>query len=64
VAPSLDLFVRFHRAAPASEHLFARLEAPVGAGGLLTCEGRLWSQDGELLASVASQLLCTPVPPA
>jgi acyl-CoA thioesterase len=64
VAPSLDLYVRFHRAAPESDDLFARLQAPVAANALITTEGRIWSRDGRLLASGASQLLSTPVPPA
>jgi acyl-CoA thioesterase II len=64
VAPSLDLYVRFHQAAPESEQLFARVEAPLAAGPLITTEGRVWSRDGRLLASGASQLLSTPVPPA
>jgi acyl-CoA thioesterase II len=64
VAPSLDLFVRFHQPAPESEFVFAHVEAPIAAGPLITTEGRVWSQDGRLLASGASQLLSTPVPPA
>ncbi len=64
VAPSLDLHVRFHRFVPASEWLFSRVEAPVATHGLLSSEGRAWSEDGTLLASAASQMLCTPVPPA
>ena len=64
VAPSLDLYVRFHQAVPDSEHLFVRVEAPLAAGALITTEGRAWSQDGRLLASGSSQLLSTPVPPA
>ena len=64
VAPSLDLFVRFHQAAPECEHLFVRAEAPVAANALISTEGRAWSRDGRLLASSGSQLLATPVPPA
>lgn len=60
VAPSLDLHVRFHRPSGHSPLLFVRTEAPVSTGGLLTAEGRVWSEQGELLASMASQLLCTP----
>jgi acyl-CoA thioesterase len=44
--------------------VFAHVEAPIAAGSLITTEGRVWSQDGRLLASGASQLLSTPVPPA
>jgi len=63
VAPSLDLHVRFHRFRPEEPVLFNRVESPVGAGGLLTAEGRVWSPDGVLLASAGAQLLSTPVPP-
>lgn len=63
IAPSLDLFVRFHQAAPGSEHLFARVTAPLSVGPLITTEGRVWAADGRPLASAASQLLSTPVPP-
>ncbi|MCU1455902.1 MAG: thioesterase family protein [Acidimicrobiales bacterium] len=64
IAPSLDLSVRFHCFAPRSERLLVRMEAPLGAHGLITTEGRAWAEDGTLLASAASQLLCTPVPPS
>ncbi|MCU1353927.1 MAG: acyl-CoA thioesterase [Acidimicrobiales bacterium] len=64
VAPSLDLHVRFHRFVPTSARLFTRLEAPVSGDGLLSAEGRTWSEDGTLLASAASQMLWTAVPPA
>jgi acyl-CoA thioesterase len=63
IAPSLDLHVRFHDFRPGEPVLFNRTESPIGAGGLLTCEGRVWSPDGSLLASAGSQLLSTPVPP-
>lgn len=59
VAPSLDLHVRFHRASGDSPLLFVRTDAPLGTGGLLTAEGRVWSERGELLASMSTQLLCT-----
>jgi acyl-CoA thioesterase len=61
VAPSLDLYVRFHQAAPESDQLFVRTTAPKAANALITTEGRVWAQDGRLLASAASQLLSTRV---
>ncbi len=61
VAPSLDLHVRFHRFAPASAQLFTRVESPVATAGLLSSEGRVWAEDGTLLASAGSQMLCTRV---
>ena len=63
IAPSLDLHVRFHRAGPHSAELLCRVDAPVADEGLITAEGRVWDQDGTLLASAGSQLLCTPVTP-
>jgi len=59
VAPSLDLHVRFHRPSGDSPHLFQRVEAPHSGDGLLTTEGRVWSEHGLLLGSSASQLLWT-----
>lgn len=65
IAPSLDLYVAFHGAAPTCEHLLLRAESPVGADGLLSATGRLWAEDGTFLASSSTQLLCRPVrPPA
>jgi acyl-CoA thioesterase len=63
VAPSLDLYVRFHRFRPDEPVLFNRVESSVAAGGLVTTDGRVWTPDGMLLASAGSQLLSTPVPP-
>ncbi|CAN5417282.1 hypothetical protein BH10ACT1_BH10ACT1_10320 [soil metagenome] len=59
VAPSLDLHVRFHRPSGDSALLFQRVEAPLAGDGLLTTEGRVWSEHGLLLGSSASQLLWT-----
>jgi acyl-CoA thioesterase len=60
VAPSLDLHVRFHRFAPDSALLLTRVEAPLATAGILSSEGRVWAEDGRLLASAGSQMLCTP----
>lgn len=62
IAPSLDLAVRFHRAASDSEWLFAEGEAPVAEDGLITGSARVWSRDGRLLASGEQQMLCRPNP--
>ena len=51
--------------APASEWLLADGHSPVGDGGLLGWNGRLWSADRQLLASGGGQALCRPIrPPA
>ena len=62
IAPSLDLFVTFHDAAPDDEWLLCDAQAPVGRHGLLGCNGRVWSPSGRLLASGTSTLLCRPNP--
>jgi len=63
-APSLDLQVTLHRR-PESEWLLADGHSPVGDGGLLGWNGRVWSADRQLLASGGGQALCRPIrPPA
>ncbi len=62
VAPSLDVSVQFHRAAPDSEWLLCEATAPVAQHGLIGGQTRIWSADGQLLASGAGQLLCRPQP--
>jgi acyl-CoA thioesterase-2 len=60
VAPSLDVAVRFHRAAPTSEWLLCEAASPVATGGLVGAQVTIWSQDRQLLASGGGQLLCRP----
>jgi acyl-CoA thioesterase-2 len=62
IAPNIDLSVRFHRAAPASEWLLVDAFGPVAHGGLMAGEARLWSEDRRLVASAGSHLLCREVP--
>jgi len=59
-APSLDLQITLHRR-PASEWLLADGHSPVGDGGLLGWNGRVWSADRRLLASGGGQALCRPL---
>ena len=63
IAPSLDLYVAFHRPAPASGWLLADGSGPIAAEGLMGWNGRLWSEDHQLVASGAGQLLCRRVRP-
>jgi len=63
IAPSIDLSVAFHRARPDEPWLYTQASAPSASGGLIACEGRIWSRDGTLLAVAASQLLCRPTRP-
>jgi acyl-CoA thioesterase II len=58
VAPSLDLYVAFHESAPADPWLLADGYCPIGADGLLGWTGRLWSSQGQLVASGSGQALC------
>lgn len=62
MAPSLDLAVQFHRAAPQSEWLLVEAVAPVAEDGLIGFRANVWSDDGRLLGSGSGQLLCRPVP--
>jgi acyl-CoA thioesterase len=62
IAPSLDLTAQFHAFDPAAEFLLADATAPVARDGLASCNGRVWSPSGRLLASGTSQLLCRPAP--
>jgi acyl-CoA thioesterase-2 len=61
-APTIELSVRFHRLAPASEWLLGVTEAPIATGGLLGSTARVWSQDGRFLASGGQNMLFRPAP--
>ena len=61
IAPNLDLTVRFHRPAPASEWLLIDTVGPVAESGLMAYESRVWSEDRRLVASGAGHLLCREV---
>jgi acyl-CoA thioesterase II len=62
VAPSLDVSVQFHRAAPSSPWLLCEATAPIAQHGLIGGQTRVWSAEGHLLASGIGQLLCRPSP--
>jgi acyl-CoA thioesterase-2 len=59
-APSLDLYVALHRAAP-TDWLLTDGFSPVGQDGLLGWTGRLWTSDRQLVASGGGQALCRPI---
>jgi acyl-CoA thioesterase len=61
-APNLDICVNFHRSAADSEWLLIDHECPVADDGLLGVSGRVWSDDGRLLATGIAQLCCIPLP--
>ena len=56
-APSLDLYVAFHRPQPDDEWLLCDGFAPVAHEGLIGWNGRLWTASGVLVASGSGQLL-------
>ena len=62
MAPTLDLTVQFHRFAPEVEWLLAEGSAPVAIDGVVGCVGRLWTEDGRLLATGTSEIICRPNP--
>lgn len=62
VAPSLDLYVRFHRSAEASEWLFCDARTETADSGLVAGRADIWDQNGALIASGACQSLCIPLP--
>jgi acyl-CoA thioesterase II len=60
-APSLDICVNFHRPAAGCEWLLIDHACPVADEGLLGVSGRVWSEDGRLLATGIAQLCCIPL---
>lgn len=63
-APNLDLTVWFHEPDPGCAWLLADHLSPVAAGGLVSAHGRVWSEQGRLLATGGAQLFCMPATPA
>ena len=61
-APSLDLYVAFHEVPSTSEWLLTDGRGPLAANGLMHWDGRLWSEQGTLIASGMGQLLCRKMP--
>jgi acyl-CoA thioesterase II len=62
MAPNLDVTVTFHQAPEGSPFLLLDAESPVAAGGTIGSCGRVWSEDGRLLATSIQQMLARPVP--
>jgi acyl-CoA thioesterase II len=57
IAPSLDLYVAFHRPTPTEPWLLADGFAPVSGDGMIGWTGRLWTPGGALVASGGGQAL-------
>jgi acyl-CoA thioesterase-2 len=62
IAPSMDLYVAFHDAAPYDPWLLADGHSTWAAGGLMNWTGNLWASNRSLVASGMGQLLCRTVP--
>jgi acyl-CoA thioesterase II len=61
VAPSLDLTVWFHEAAPASHWQLVEAHADFARQALLNGSARVWSDGGTLVASGGGQCLFVPI---
>ena len=61
-AVNMDVVAWFHRPAPASEWLLCDYDSPIAHGGLVGSHGRVWSEDGLLIASGGAQCLSVPRP--
>jgi len=61
IAPSLDLSVWFHAPAGGAEWLLLDTHADTAGGGLIYGGGRVWSEDGRLLATGGQHMLVTPM---
>jgi len=57
VAPSMDLVMSFHRAAPDAEWILADATSPLSERALVAGSASVWSADGRLLASAMQQML-------
>ncbi|MGH9027462.1 MAG: hypothetical protein ACRDWD_15300 [Acidimicrobiia bacterium] len=64
IAPNLDMAVVFHQPLDASDYLLLQSEAALASGGFIGGNGKVWSEDGRMLASTAQQMMCRPGPTA
>lgn len=61
IAPSIDVSCEFHHLDPNSGWYLLRGESPVAGGGLIASHQEVWDDQGRLLASGISHLLCRPI---
>ena len=62
IAPNLDLHVRFHHDARASDWLLSEGPAEIAADGVIGSRGTVWRADRKLAAEGSTQLFCRPRP--
>jgi acyl-CoA thioesterase len=60
---NLDVVAWFYEPAPDCEWLLCDYESPIAKDGLVAGSGRVWSEDGRLVAMGGAQVLCIPQPP-
>ncbi len=61
IAPTLSLNIEFHREFSGS-WMLSDASVPVAAAGYMGASNRLWSKEGNLLASAVATLMCRPRP--
>ena len=61
IAPSIDVSCEFHHLGPHSGWYLLRGESPVAGNGLVASHQEVWDDQGRLLASGISHLLCRPI---
>ncbi|MEO8458410.1 MAG: thioesterase family protein [Chloroflexota bacterium] len=60
---NLDVVAWFYDLAPDAEWLLCDYESVIAAGGLVSGNGRIWTEDGRLIATGGAQVMCLPLPP-
>jgi acyl-CoA thioesterase len=61
IAPTIDVSCEFHHLEANSGWYLLRGESPVADGGLVASHQEVWDDEGRLVASGISHLLCRPV---
>jgi acyl-CoA thioesterase len=61
IAPSIDVSCEFHHLGTNSGWYLLRGESPVAGDGLVASHQEVWDDEGRLVASGISHLLCRPV---
>lgn len=61
-ATSLDISTWFHQFAPRSEWLLVDHECLIANDGLIGVDGKVWDNEGRLLAMGSAHLMCLPAP--
>lgn len=62
IGVNLDVVAWFQDSARDAPWLLCEYESPIARAGLVSGNGRVWSEDGRLLATGGAQVLCIPDP--